>query len=197
VGDQFVQTEVELGATNEKYVEVLKGVSEGDVVAMSPMSLMNDEEKRTAFGSGSKGGKRDWGDEGSAEADAKGAPGAGPPGAEKKVVGIPGKGDAAGKGGVAGKGGDPSKAKAKRKGGFGGGQMPAWAAKFKNISPEDREQMKTASAEEKAEILKKAGFTEEEIQQASQMRRGGGGGGGRRGGGGGPPGGGGSGGPEQ
>ncbi len=58
------QTEVELGVSNEKYVEVMKGLKEGDVVAMSPMSLMTDEEKRKAFGSASKGGKKDWGEEG-------------------------------------------------------------------------------------------------------------------------------------
>ncbi len=72
VDDRFVQTDVELGVSNEKYVEVLKGLNEGDVVAMSPMSLMTDEEKRKAFGSASKGGKRDWGEEG-ATADGKGA----------------------------------------------------------------------------------------------------------------------------
>ena len=64
IDDQFVQTEVELGVSNEKYVEVLKGVKEGDVVAMSPMSLMTDEEKREAFGAASKGGNKDWGEEG-------------------------------------------------------------------------------------------------------------------------------------
>ena len=72
VDDRFVETEVELGVSNEKYVEVLKGLKEGDVVAMSPMSLMTDEEKRKAFGSASKGGKRDWGEEGSATADGQG-----------------------------------------------------------------------------------------------------------------------------
>ena len=48
------KTEVELGLSNEKYVEIMKGVKEGDVVAMSPMSLMTDEEKRKAFGSAAK-----------------------------------------------------------------------------------------------------------------------------------------------
>ena len=61
------QTEVELGVSNEKYVEVVKGLNEGDVVAMSPMSLMTDEEKRKAFGSASKGGKKDWGEDGGAD----------------------------------------------------------------------------------------------------------------------------------
>ena len=90
VDDRFVQTEVELGVSNEKYVEVLKGLKEGDVVAMSPMSLMTDEEKRKAFGSASKGGKRDWGEEGAPTAEAKGEPGGRCPGPLKKVVGGPG-----------------------------------------------------------------------------------------------------------
>ncbi|MGZ3412999.1 MAG: hypothetical protein ACXWNX_04140, partial [Isosphaeraceae bacterium] len=58
-----------------------------------------------------------------------------------------------------------------------------------NISPEDRQKMRTASPEERNEILKRAGFTDDELEQMRQMReqRGGGGGGF----GGGPPGGGG------
>src|SRR5262249_53874921 len=92
MGDRFESIEVDLGVANEKYVEVVKGLSEGDVIAMSPMSLMTDEEKRTAFGSAAKGGKKDWGsEEGTAEAVTKGAPGAAPPGAGKAVVGVPGK----------------------------------------------------------------------------------------------------------
>jgi HlyD family secretion protein len=196
--DRFVETEVELGVSNEKYVEVLKGLKEGDVLAMSPMSLMTDDEKRKAFGSASKGGKRDWGEDGSAEADAKGAPEGGPPGALKKVVvGGPAIGKTAAPVNAAG---DPAKAKAKRKGGgFGGGQMPAWMSKLQTLSPDERAQMKTASQEDRMELLKKAGLTEEELQQASQFRggRGGGGGGGRRGGGGAPGGGDGSGGSDQ
>ena len=88
VDDRFVQTDVELGVSNEKYVEVLKGLNEGDVVAMSPISLMSDEEKRNAFGSAAKGGKRDWGEEG-ATADGKGAAEGGAPGSAKKVAGGP------------------------------------------------------------------------------------------------------------
>ena len=59
VDDRFVQTEVELGVSNEKYRRRSpKGLKEGDVVAMNPMSLMTEEEKREAFGSASKGGKQ-------------------------------------------------------------------------------------------------------------------------------------------
>ena len=184
IDDRYVETEVELGVSNEKYVEVLKGINEGDVVAMSPMSLMTDDEKRKAFGSASKGGKKDWGEEGAAEADGKTEPGVGVPVASKKVIGIPG---APGK--VAG---DPAKAKgkgaggaAKGKGGRGGG---AFFAKLQSLSPEERAQMKTASPEERLELLKKAGLTDAEIEQMSQMRRGGGGGGGGGFGGGGGPG---------
>ena len=138
IDDSYVETEVELGVSNEKYVEVLKGIKEGDVVAMSPMSLMTDEDKRKAFGSASKGGKKDWGEDGAAEADAKGEPGVGTPGAEQKVVGLS---PTAAKGGAPGKGGDPAKAKGKGAGGFAkkgaGGNRPAFFAKLQSLSPED------------------------------------------------------------
>jgi HlyD family secretion protein len=186
IDDRFVDTEVELGASNEKYVEILKGINVGDVVAMSPMSLMTDEEKRKAFGSASKGGKKDWGEEGAADAEAKGEGGPPVPGVLKSAVaaaGVPAKGA-----------GDPAKAKgkgagglAKGKGGRGGGG--AFFAKLQTLSPEERAQMKTASPEERLELLKKAGLTDAEIEQMSQMRRGGGGGGGGGFGGGGGPGG--------
>jgi HlyD family secretion protein len=192
IDDRYVETEVELGVSNEKYVEILKGLSVGDVVAMSPMSLMTDDEKRKAFGSASKGGKKDWGEEGAADAEAKGAAGPPTPGALKTVVGAPG---------APGKAGDPAKAKgkgagglAKGKGGRGGGGG-AFFAKLQTLSPEERAQLRSGSDEEKAQLFKKAGLTDAEIEQMSQMRRGGGGGGpgggggGRRRGGGGPPGG--------
>ena len=41
---------VTLGITNDKLVEVKEGLKEGDVVALNPMSLMTEEEKREAFG---------------------------------------------------------------------------------------------------------------------------------------------------
>ena len=55
IDDRFVQTDVELGVSNEKYVEVLKGLNEGDIVAMSPISLMSDEEKRNGVWVGGQG----------------------------------------------------------------------------------------------------------------------------------------------
>jgi HlyD family secretion protein len=205
IEDQFVQTDVDLGVSNEKYVEVLKGLNEGDILAMSPISLMSDEEKRAAFGSGAKGGKRDWGEEGGATADAKGVGEAGAPGDEKKVA-EPAV--------VIGKVEDPAaKAKPKGKGagakGKGAGR-PAFFAKLKSLSQEESTQLRSpdTTEAEKSQLYKKAGLTDAEIDQMAEMRKnfggggggfgGGPGGGGRRGGGGGPPGGGeGSGGPQQ
>ena len=95
---------------------------------------------------------------------------------------------------------DKAKSKARSKG-PGGGAFAAFGAKFQKIPPEDRARMKTASPEERHEILKKAGFTDDEIEQMRQLRermqQDGGGSGGPPGGSsfGGPPGGGGFGGP--
>ena len=183
IDDRFVQTEVELGVSNEKYVEVLKGISEGDVVAMSPMSLMTDDEKRKAFGSASKGGKKDWGEEGASDADGKGEPGTGAPGAlSKPVVGVVS---------TPGKGGDPAKAKGKGAGGFakkgGRGAGNPIMAKLKGLSAEEKGQLfRSGTDEEKAEIAKKAGLTDAELEQMKSFggRGGGGGFGGGPGGGG-------------
>jgi RND family efflux transporter MFP subunit len=183
-GEGYKQVEVELDANNEKFVQVKKGLSEGDVIVLNPLALMTEDQKREAFRTASNDTKKDWG-EGGAAAGKGAAPGAGP--AAK------GAGPAA-----KGKDGDPAKAKGKtsKKGGRGGGfGNPAFAKKFQSIPPEDRARMKTASPEERMEILKKAGFTDEELQQMRNFGGGGGGGGGGFGGGrgrpgGGPPGGG-------
>ena len=162
--------DVKLGTSNDKLVEVKEGVKPNDQVALNPISLMNEEEKREAFGSSTKdeAGKKDWG-------AAKGKIGLAP---VPKVEGDAGKAA----------GGDADKAKAKAKGkGAGGG---AFFQKFQNIAPEERAKMKGATPEEREAIMKKAGFTDSEIEQMNQMRAGGGGGGF----GGGPPGGGGGGG---
>lgn len=179
----FERREVELGTTNDKFVEVVKGVTAGAVVALNPLTLISENEKRELFGvDGKSAGKKDW----VGFAKGKGAEGAPGDAAE------PGKpAPAAGKIGelASTKGGDPAKAKAKgRTKGAGGGGFGAFGAKFQNISPEDRAKMKTASPEERNEILKRAGFTDDELEQMRQMReqRGGGGGFGA-----GPPGGGG------
>jgi len=184
----FERKEVELGVTNDKFVEVVKGITAGAIVALNPLTLMSENERRELFGvDGKAAGKKDWvGFSKSKGAEA--APGAG---AE------PGKAaPAAGKGGelASAKGGDPAKAKGRTKGAGGGGGMGAFGAKFQNISAEDRAKMKTASPEERNEILKRAGFTDEELEQMRQMRaqrqQGGGGGFGGPPGGGGPGGGG-------
>ena len=174
----FEWKDVVLGISNDKLIEVKEGIKSGDLVVLSPMSLMTEEQKREAFGSvGKDATKKDWG----------GAPkGKGAPGADAKGKGAPG---AEGKG----DGAPADKAKAKGKGRRGGGPNPAMFQKFQNITPEDREKMKDASEEERAAIMKKAGFTDAELEQMKQMRANGGGfgGGPPGGGGGGPPGGGG------
>jgi RND family efflux transporter MFP subunit len=196
----FERREVELGATNDKFVEVTKGISDGMTVALNPLALLSENEKRELFGvNGKAAGKKDWAGFGKAkvaEAEpgkaAPAAPGTGKPGevAVAKADEAKGKGKAQGKTKGRGRGGA---------GGFG-----AFAEKFKNIPAEDRAKMKGASEEERTAILKKAGFTDEELEQMRQMRErmqqgggggfgggppGGGGGGGYRGG---PPGGGGN-----
>ncbi len=185
---RFVQTTVDLGLSNEKYAEVKSGVKEGDIVAMSPVSLMTDEEKRAAFGSMGKPTPRDWSKDESAEVAAAAGAGGGAPGQGKAAGGAAAKGKASGK--------------ARGKGGF---TPPPWMAK---LSAEERGQLFTGTDEEKKEILKaKAEMSDEQVEQyLERMRnfgggRGMGGGGGRGrggfGGGGRPPGGGGDGGSDQ
>jgi multidrug efflux pump subunit AcrA (membrane-fusion protein) len=181
-GDRFVRREVEVGKSDDKYVQVLKGVEAGDVLAMSPISLMTEEERREAFGStGEPTTKKNWSGEAGKGGPEGGAPGAGP--------------DA--KGGAVAAGGEAGKAKAK-----GRGRMGAMAGAFAKIPPEDLARLKTATPEERQEIFKKAGISESDLEQAKQqmMRRrseaggdapggggfGGGGGGFGGGGGGGP-----------
>ncbi|WP_165218909.1 efflux RND transporter periplasmic adaptor subunit [Aquisphaera insulae] len=185
----FDRREVELGATNDKFIEITKGITAGNVVALNPTVLLSEEQRREMAGSGRGASKKDWGPM------AKGKEGeAGPPG------GAPGKagpGGAPGKGELAAKGGDPAKAKGKGARGRGGPGGGAFFEKFKNIAAEDKAKLKTGTEEEKAEIFKKAGFTDEELEQMKNFRPGGGGGpggppgGGGGGGFGGPPGGGG------
>ncbi len=177
VGDRFERIEVVVGQTNEKFVQVTKGLDEGDIVVLNPMSLMSEDEKREAFRSTSKESKKEWGPGGPGEAG-KG----GPAGATKG-------------GGAPGKGGDPAKAKgkgarAKGKGGRGGNPI------FQKMAPEDRQKFFRGTDEEKSAILKKAGMPDDQIQQMLERMKNfqGGGGGGFGGGrgrqGGGPPGGG-------
>jgi HlyD family secretion protein len=167
VDGRFVQSPIELGLSNEKFVEVKKGAKEGELVAMSPISLMTDEEKRNAFGSTGKATLRDWSKEESAEAAAtaavKGAPGpAGAPG-EGKMAGAAAKGKASGK------------ARGK------GAGMPPWVAK---LSAEEKMQLFRGTEEEKREIATtKGGLTAEQadqyLQQMAERMKNFGGGGGR------------------
>jgi HlyD family secretion protein len=179
IGDRFEPIEVEVGSTNEKFVQVKKGLDEGDIVVLNPMSLMTEEEKREAFRSSSKESKKEWGPGGPEGEAGKGGPAA------------------ATKGEAPGKGGDPAKSKgkgtgkAKGKGGRGGGNPI-----FQKMAPEDRQKFFRATDEEKSAILKKAGMPDDQIEQTLERMKnfqgggGGFGGGGRGRQGGGPPGGG-------
>jgi RND family efflux transporter MFP subunit len=157
------QQEVELGRTNDIMIEIKKGIAEGDQVAMNPTALLSEDEKNEAFSAAARATTKtkDFG-------DVKNPPKAG---------------------------GGEAKPKAKAKGAGGGGMMgdPAMAGKFRAMlqQPGAMDTLKNGTAEEKAELMKKAGFTDEEMQRAQQMRQQGGGGpgGGGFGGGGGPGGG--------
>ena len=182
-GEGFERAEIEMGISNDQHIEIKKGIVNGDIVAMSPNLLLSEDERREAYSVTAKdAAKKDFG----------GAEGAAGKGATPPATGDA-NGDAAPK----------AKAKGKRGagGGGGGGMGGALGEKMQKIAPEDRAKLRGASESERAEILKNAGFTDEEIEQFGQMRggRGGAGGGGQGGPGGGgpggPPGGGGGGGP--
>jgi len=195
VDDQFAQTEVKLGPSNESFVQVISGIKEGERVVMNPVTLMTDAEKNKAFGSASQGANRDWARRGAEDATANAAES---PGVVQKVAGAPGKEGAPGKPKGKGKG---KGAGAKGKGGGGFANNPVFA-KLQSLTPEEKASMRSMSPEERLELYKKAGLTDAEIEQMAQMRKGGGGGGGFGGGGGGrgrggPPGGGDGGGSDQ
>ena len=146
-------------------------MKEGDIVAMSPISLMTDEEKRERVRVDGQGRRlADWSKDESTEPlrllrlerpRQRVAQGKGAGGAAAKGKGASGK--ARGKG--------------------AGGAMGAVFAKMAKLSDEERQQLRSPRPreEEKTEILKKAGLTdEEEIEQMAQMRTKSGGGGGRR-----------------
>ncbi len=179
-GDGFRRVEVEMGISNDQHVEIKKGLKDGDAVAMTPTNLLTEDERREAFSVASKdASKKDFGGPAG-----KGAPGVGGPAS----------------GGLGGEGAPKAKGKGKRAGGGGGGMAALMSGplgeKFAKISDDDRQKLRSATDAERAEILKGAGFTDEEIERFAEMRRNMGGGGGRPGGGGGP-GGGGAGGPGQ
>lgn len=167
-GDEFARREIVLGISNDKLVEVKEGISDGDEVALNPVALMSETEKRDAFSVASKGagGKGEW----SADAVAAGrrSPGElGPDGAA------------------------PGGAEAKKKA-AGGADMRAIFQKMQNLSAEDQAKLRdpALSESERADLMRSAGVTDAEMQQLQQMRSqfeggGGPGGGGGFGGGGG------------
>ncbi len=88
VDDRFVQTEVELGVSNEKYVEVTKGLSDGDVVVMNPIVAHDRRREASGVRVGRQGIARRIGAQPAARRRRRQRRAAGgPPGAAKKVVG--------------------------------------------------------------------------------------------------------------
>ncbi len=157
--------DVALGISNDKLVEVKKGLKSGEVVALNPIALMSEEEKREAFGaSGKDATKKEWGTP--------------PPG----QVGTPpvAKGGPDGKAAGGPDGKPKGMGKGQRKGGGGGGFLS-------KLDPALRERFRSASPDEQRKILEDQGVLPERIDMILQRMSGGGGGGGF----GGPPGGGG------
>jgi hypothetical protein len=64
---------------------------------------------------------------------------------------------------------DSAKAKAKASGRGGRVFSAPLLQKLRDISPDDRARMKSASPDERLEILKKAGFTEDELRQINGL----------------------------
>ncbi|WP_406699490.1 efflux RND transporter periplasmic adaptor subunit [Singulisphaera sp. Ch08] len=159
---------VTVGTSNDKLVEIREGLKTGDRVALSPLLLMSEDEKREAFGESGKAGeasKKDWGT------------------TPKPQVGAVATASPDGKAAT-----DPeakAKAKGKRtgKGQRGGGFMS-------KMDPAIREKFQSASPEEKKQMMIDAGVPAERVDAILQGGGGGGGGGGAGGGFGGPPGGG-------
>jgi hypothetical protein len=177
------KTEITLGDTNDQLIEIKNGLTDGSDVALAPMNLLSDAEKRDLVGPGAAGKSKSWG------------------GAAKKAA-------AGGEQAKAGEGKAEGKEKAKSKGGRGaGGGMfgsdPALTALIQKVPQEDRMKLFRGTPEERASTLKAAGATNEQIKKLEDMMKqfsagggfggggGGGGFGGGRPGGGGPPGGGG------
>jgi multidrug resistance efflux pump len=128
---------ITIGASNDKMVEVTKGLEQGDEVVLNPKSLLGDEKVKTHEPKSAHPGKGDNGN--------GGEPKAGPPGAGKGPGGPggPGAGPGMGKGGAAGPGG----AGGEGKGGF---QQPTdeqkkqWQEnmdKLKKAKPEERKKL--------------------------------------------------------
>ena len=181
-GTAWDKTEIKLGDTNDQLIEIKEGLGDGAEVALAPMNLLSDSEKRDLVGPGAAGKSKSWG------------------GAAKKA----GEAAEVAKGGAPGKGAE-GKEKAKSKGGRGaGGGMfgadPALSALIQKVPQEDRMKLFRGTPEERASTLKAAGATDDQIKKLEDMMKqfssgggfgggppGGGGFGGGRPGGGGPP----------
>ncbi|MEO6809962.1 MAG: HlyD family efflux transporter periplasmic adaptor subunit [Isosphaeraceae bacterium] len=158
------RTDVTLGITNDKMIEIKTGLKPGDQVALNPSALIGEEERRELAAASAKSGHKDSRDWGNVPPSAAPSPG---------LSGAPG-----------GPGGPDAKAKGKAKGkrgGAGGGMMndPAALEKFRAMSPDEQRQS-----------LIDRGVPEDRVDSILERMRSGGGGGG---GGGGRPGGGGGG----
>ena len=175
VDDRFVQTEVELGVSNEKFVEVTKGSTEGDVVAMNPISLMTEEEKREAFGSAPREPRRTGAKEATAEAAAQaGAAGAVAPGGCCRA---------------SRRQGGRRRPRARRDGQGRRGKAGARAAVFRPGWPSSQPRktdpvVQRAPTKKRQSSTRKAGLTDDrpriDAQMAERMKNFGGGGGGWR-----------------
>ncbi len=134
--DRFLQTEVELGLSNEKFVEIKKGVKEGDIGGDEP-DFAHDRGRVSAQCFRVDAGKRHasrlvQGRDSRTRPPRRRADTAA--GGKSLVAGAPvAKGAEAGKGKAAGKARDES----------AGGAMGAVFAKMKNLSSEDRDQLKS------------------------------------------------------
>jgi len=156
-GDNYKFNDVILGTTNDKHIEVREGLKAGDYVALNPTSLMSEDEKREAFGSGKDSSKKEWGSA---------------PKSKDAIPGTPGAGGPDAKGGADGKG---KRAKGQRAGGARAKMDPAQRAKFLAASPEEQRKMAIDQ-----------GIPEDRVDMfLERMKNGGGGGGGFGGGGGG------------
>lgn len=166
--------EIKLGISNDKLVEVTEGLSEGEEVALSPVLLMSETEKREAFAVAGKGAGK--GEAWSAEAVKAGAanPAAASPGLGN---GAPGQGAGPGASGPAAggpPGGDPAaKGQGARRKGAGGmmGGDPAMQALIQKIPAESRRTLFTGTPEEQTQLLKGAGATDEQITKYQEGMR--------------------------
>ena len=170
-GDGFRREMIDLGISNDQHVEVKKGLKAGDLVAMTPNTLLTEDERREAYSVAAKdAAKKDFGGEPSPRRPcSKGA---------DSPDGAPGEAKAKGKG------------KGQRGGGGGAGGMFG--------SPEERAKFQSASPDEQRKILEDRGIPADRIDaMLERMKNGGGGRGGPGGGGPGGGGGGFGGGPGQ